>query len=80
MHFLGHQERPQGYQRKVGERSKVTNDHSGGQPPVVELNPIKELFENYAKEHQAQAKAMLTKFAEAGVYASNRILHLSFPP
>ena len=40
------------------------------------MNPIKELFENSAKEHQAQTKAMLTKFGEAEVKTSNRILGL----
>lgn len=34
------------------------------------------MFDSSAKEHQAQTKAMLTKFGEAEVYASNRILHL----
>lgn len=42
----------------------------------MDLASIKELFESSAKEHHAQTKAMLTKFAEAEVYASNRILHL----
>ena len=62
--------------RKLENTPKVTNDQSGGQPPAVDLNPIEELFESSAKEHQAQTKAMLTKFAEAEVYASNKILHL----
>ena len=61
---------------KLENTPKVTNNQSGGQPPAVDLNPIKELFENSAKEHQAETKAMLTKFAEAEVYASNRILGL----
>ena len=38
----------------------------------MDLSPIKELFDSSAKEYQAQTKAMLTKFAEAEVYASNR--------
>ena len=42
----------------------------------MDLKPIKELFDSSAKEHQAQTKAMLTKFGEAEVYASNRILGL----
>ena len=42
----------------------------------MDLVPIKELFDSSAKEHQAQTKAMLTKFAEAEVYASNRMLGL----
>ena len=65
-----------GINRKLDNAPKVTNDQSGGQPPAVDLNPIKELFESSAKEHQAQTKAMLTKFGEAEVYASNRILGL----
>lgn len=65
-----------GINGKLENTPKVTNNQSGGQPPVVDLNPIKELFESSAKEHQAQTKAMLTKFAEAEVYASNRILGL----
>ena len=65
-----------GINRKLDNAPKVTNDQSGGQPPAVDLNPIKELFESSAKEHQAQTKAMLTKFGEAEVYASNRILSL----
>ena len=60
----------------MGNFSKVINDQSGGQPSAVDLTVVKELFESSAKEHQAQTKAMLTKFAEAEVYASNRILHL----
>ena len=65
-----------GINRKLDNAPKVTNDQSGGQPPAVDLKPIKELFESSAKEHQAQTKAMLTKFGEAEVYASNRILSL----
>ena len=61
---------------KLENTPKVSNDPSGERPPAVDLTPIKELFESSAKEHQAQTKAMLTKFAEAEVYASNRILHL----
>lgn len=65
-----------GINGKLEDAPKVANDQSGGQPQAVDLNPIKELFESSAKEHQAQTKAMLTKFAEAEVCASNRILHL----
>lgn len=61
---------------KLENTTKVINDQSGGQPSAVDLTDVKELFESSAKEHQAQTKAMLTKFAEAEVYASNRILHL----
>ena len=42
----------------------------------MDLAFIKELFESSAKEHQAQTKAMLTKFGEAEVKTSNRILGL----
>ena len=65
-----------GINGKLENAPKVANDQSGGQPPAVDLKPIKELFDSFAKEHQAQTKAMLTKFGEAEVYASNRILGL----
>lgn len=65
-----------GINRKLENTPKVANNQSVGQLPTVDLSPIKELFESSAKEHQAQTKAMLTKFGEAEVYASNRILHL----
>lgn len=55
---------------------KATNNQSDGQSPTVDLTPIKELFDSSAKEHQAQTKAMLTKFGEAEVKTSNRILGL----
>ena len=55
---------------------KVSNGQSGEQAPTMDLASIKDLFDNSAKEHQAQTKAMLTKFAEEEVCASNRILHL----
>ena len=55
---------------------KVSNGQSGEQAPAMDLASIKDLFDSSAKEHQAQTKAMLTKFGEAEVYASNRILHL----
>lgn len=42
----------------------------------MDLASIKDLFDSSAKEHQAQTKAMLTKFAEAEVKTSNRILGL----
>ena len=61
---------------KLENAPKLTNNQSGGQPTAVDLTPIKELFDSSAREHQAQTKAMLTKFAEAEVYASNRILGL----
>lgn len=65
-----------GISSKLENTPKVANNSSGGQPPAMDLTPIKELFDSSAKEHQAQTKAMLTKFEEAEVYASNRILHL----
>ena len=65
-----------GINGKLENAPKVANDQSDGQPPAVDLTPIKGLFDSSAKEHQEQTKAMLTKFAEAEVYASNRILHL----
>lgn len=54
----------------------VSNGQSEGQVPAMDLAPIKDLFDSSAREHHAQTKAMLTKLAEAEVYASNRILHL----
>lgn len=65
-----------GINSKLENTPEVSNDQSGGQPPAVDLTPIKAMFDSSAKEHQEQTKAMLTKFAEAEVYASNRILHL----
>ena len=65
-----------GINEKLENAPKVANAQSDGQPPAVDLNPIKELFENSAKEHQAQTKAMLTKFGEAEVKTSHRILGL----
>ena len=65
-----------GINGKLENTPKATNNQSGGQSPTVDLTPIKELFESSAKEHQAQTKAILTKFGEAEVCASNRILHL----
>ena len=54
-----------GINGKLENTPKATNNQSDGQSPTVDLTPIKELFESSAKEHQAQTKAMLTKFAEA---------------
>lgn len=42
----------------------------------MDLAFIKDMFDSSAKEHQAQTKAMLTKFGEAEVKTSNRILGL----
>lgn len=61
---------------KLENAPKVTNNHSSGQPPTVDLTAVKELFDSSAKEHQAQTKAMLTEFGEAEVKTSNRILGL----
>ena len=59
------------------EKAPKTSDNaSTGQTPAMDLAPIKDLFDSSAKEHQAQTKAMLTKFGEAEVCASNRILRL----
>ena len=65
-----------GINSKLENTPKVSNDKSDGQPPAVDLKPIMDLFDSSAKEHQAETKAILTKFAEAEVCASNRILHL----
>ena len=65
-----------GINGKLENTLKATNNQSDGQSPTVDLTPIKDLFDSSAKEHQKQTKAILTKFAEAEVYASNRILHL----
>ncbi len=65
-----------GINGKLENTPKATNNQSDGQSPTVDLTPIKELFESSAKEHQAQTKAMLTKFGEAEVNTSNRILGL----
>ena len=69
-----------GINGKLENAPKVANEQSGGQPPAVDLTVVKDLFDSSAKEHQAQTKAMLTKFAEAEVYASNRILSLLLCP
>ena len=61
---------------KLENAPKVSNIQSGEPAPVMDLAPIKDLFDSSAKEHQAQTKAMLTKYAEAEVKTSNRILHL----
>lgn len=42
----------------------------------MDLASIKDLFDSSAKEHQEQTNAMLTKFGEAEVKTSNRILGL----
>ena len=55
---------------------KETNNQLERYAPTVYLTAIKDLFDSSAKEHQAQTKAMLTKFGEAEVKTSNRILGL----
>ena len=65
-----------GINDKLENAPKVNNSQSAGQAPAMDLAPIKDLFDSSAKEHQQQTKAMLTKFGEAEVNASNRILHL----
>ena len=65
-----------GINDRLENAPKVSNSQSAGQAPVMDLAPIKDLFDSSAKEHQAQTKAMLTKYAEAEVKTSNRILHL----
>lgn len=61
---------------KLENTPKATNNQSDGQSPTVDLQPLKELFDSSAKEHQQQTKVMLTKFGEAEVNTSNRILGL----
>ena len=65
-----------GINGKLENTPKETNNQRERYSPTVDLTPIKELFDSTAKEHQAQTKAMLTKFAEAEVDTSNRMLHL----
>lgn len=65
-----------GINDRLENASKVSNSQSGEQAPVMDLAPIKDLFDSSAKEHQQRTKAMLTKFGVAEVYASNKILHL----
>ena len=65
-----------GINSKLENSPKVSNNQSEGQAPAMDLAPIKDLFDSSAREHQQQTKAMLTKFGEAEVNASNRILHL----
>ena len=65
-----------GINDRLENAPKVSNSQSGEQAPAMDLAPIKDLFDSSAKEHQQQTKAMLAKFGEAEVNASNRILHL----
>ena len=59
-----------GINDRLENAPKASDNASIGQAPAMDLAPIKDLFDSSAKEHQAQTKAMLTKFAEAEVYAS----------
>lgn len=61
---------------KLENTPKVSNNQSNGQPPAMDLAPIKELLNTSARENREQTKAILTKFGEAEVYTSNRILNL----
>ena len=61
---------------KLENTPKVSNNQSDGQPPAMDLAPIKELLNTSARENREQTKAILTKFGEAEVYTSNRILNL----
>ena len=65
-----------GINDRLENTPKASNGQSGGQTQAMDLAPIKDLFDSSAKEHQQQTKAMLTKFGEAEVNTSNRILHL----
>ena len=65
-----------GINDRLENAPKVSNSQSRGQAPAMDLAPIKDLFDSSAKEHQSQTKTILTKFGEAEVYASNKILHL----
>ena len=62
-----------GINDRLENAPKVNNSQSGEQAPAMDLAPIKDLFDSSVKEHQQQTKAMLTKFGEAEVNASNRI-------
>lgn len=65
-----------GINDRLENTPKASDNASAGQTPAMDLASIKDLFDSSAKEHQQQTKAMLTKFGEAEVNASNRILHL----
>ena len=65
-----------GINDRLENAPKASDNASAGQAPVMDLAPIKDLFDSSAKEHQAQTKAILTKYAEAEVKTSNRILSL----
>lgn len=65
-----------GINNKLENAPKASDNASTVQAPAMDLAPIKDLFDTSAKEHKAQTKAMLTKYAEAEVKTSNRILQL----
>lgn len=65
-----------GINDRLENAPKVSNSQSGEQAPAMDLASIKDLFDSSAKEHQEQTNAMLTKFGEAEVKTSNRILGL----
>ena len=65
-----------GINNKLENAPKASDNASTVQAPAMDLAPIKDLFDSSAKEHQQQTKAMLTKYAEAEVKTSNRILGL----
>ena len=65
-----------GINDRLENAPKVSNGQSGEQAPAMDLASIKDLFDSSAKEHQEQINAMLTKFGEAEVKTSNRILGL----
>ena len=65
-----------GINDRLENAPKVSNSQSGEQAPAMDLASIKDLFDSSAKEHQEQINAMLTKFGEAEVKTSNRILGL----
>ena len=48
-----------GISSKLENTPKVANNSSDGQPPTVDLAPIKELFESSAKEHQVQTNTSM---------------------
>lgn len=65
-----------GINDRLENAPKVSNSQLGEQAPAMDLVSIKDLFDSSAKEHQEQTKAILTKFGEAEVKTSNRILGL----
>lgn len=65
-----------GINDRLENAPKVSSSQSEEQAPAMDLASIKNLFDSSAKEHQEQTNAMLTKFGEAEVKTSNRILGL----